>query len=579
MLLNCSQTLAIPGVRWWGELGYNYRMERNEGSADLEEHIPVLRLNASGYLYRPWVGTLEGGLQLQANRASLDSGRTESDNVSGDLRLRLFPLSRFPLELFAERVNTDVDSELSGFSLDRTRYGILQRYNTEAGTGFRFRYEHTDLTNLSEQNTIDVEERTDVADFFEAAVQRTLNHHNLSFNTDLSRVDTLDHPRETTTSFSALRHSYRPGPDLSAEDMLTYSRTSREEELFKLDTNILQLTSYAFWRPAFDRPLRLNATLRAVSRENDSDSAMSSTANSASTSLFANYELNESWLLTGGVGGTGTDIEDDRSTTSFQTVRATYNSTTAALLGFEANLFGRVNVSNDTEDNDSVQNYGAQIGYRVGRGWRMGDGSARAELRQSISQDQDTDEFSATRLLTDISLQWSLQDRNRSTIARVSLSDSRTEPQGLDVRNVDGDFQIANAQLSVNHRFSSDTSIIGNITLQAIREYRPELRFVDLSNNGDWRPTATADLTYFTRSLFGVRRLSFRSTLRFISDSIMPLLMEPDTIDGRDNKYWENRLEYTVGRIHFRLIGRLNDINSTRRVLTLLQIRRMIGDA
>ena len=97
------------------------------------------------------------------------------------------------------------------------------------------------------------------------------------------------------------------------------------------------------------------------------------------------------------------------------------------------------------------------------------------------------------------------------------------------------------------------------------------------SENGDWRPTATADLTFSARSLLGIRRLSFRSTVRFISDAFVPL-MEPDQVNGRNNKYWENRLDYNLGRMELRLIARLNDIRGNRQLLTLLQVRRLIGE-
>jgi hypothetical protein len=66
--------------------------------------------------------------------------------------------------------------------------------------------------------------------------------------------------------------------------------------------------------------------------------------------------------------------------------------------------------------------------------------------------------------------------------------------------------------------------------------------------------------------------------LRFISDAFVPL-MEPDQMNGRNNKYWENRLDYSLGRMEVRLIGRLNDIRGNRQLLTLVQFRRLIGDA
>ena len=494
------------------------------------------------------------------------------------IRMRLFPQSRFPLELFAEKTRTDTDSDLTGLLLDRTRYGFLQRYVTRGGTAFRVRYEHSDLLNVNKSaNTVD-EEREDVADYFEASGQRSFQHHNLSFNTSVNRIDTLESSLQTKTSYSALRHSYRPSPQLYAEDLLTYNTLNRQDGFSTIDTDILQLSSYAFWRPRVDKPLRMNGTVRAVSSGSGARGEQEVLSRSVSGSLFANYDLTDQWLLAAGVGGTGLRFEGSDEYVSFQTARATYNSRFREWIGFEYGFFGRGELANDTNDADSVQSASAQFGYRLARSWMMGLGMLRLEWRQSISQAGDTRDFSATRLLTDGSVTWNRQAGNRTAMARVSAHDSRTWAQGLDVRGVEGDFQLVNAQLSVNQRFSTDTSLIGNVTLQTIREYRERMPGIAGSENGDWRPTATADLTFATRSLFGVRRLSFRSTLRFISDAFVPL-MEPDQMNGRNNKYWENRLDYSLGRMEVRLIGRLNDIRGNRQLLTLVQFRRLIGDA
>lgn len=579
LLLIFSAFDASANIRWWGEVGYNFRSEYNEDSADLQEHTPVLRLHASSYLYRPWLATIEGGVQMQATRTDLDAGDSRSDSVSGDVMLRLFPQSYFPLELFAERANTDSDSELSGLRLDRTRYGFLQRYVTPSGTALRMGYEHTDLTNRHDSAAADEEKRTDIGDFFHGSAQKSFNHHNLNFDTNYNRIDTLDSPQRTKTSFTSLRHAYRPGPRLFAEDLLTYNTSDREQEFGAFDSSILQLTSYAFWRPEPDSRLRLNANFRALTRDNNPRLGPQVTSNSANTSLFANYELDDQWLFTGGFGATGLDVEGDKSTTSFQTLRATYNSDSWYIKGVETGWFARLEAGNDTDDGDAVQRVGAQIGYSLDRNWMLGSGSSRAELSQSISQNKDTDDFSATRLITDASLMWSMHKARNSTVARVSISDSRTYAQGEDIRGVEGDFQIVNAQLSVNHRFSAAAYLSGNVTLQTIREYRPAMRGISGAENGEWRPTATIDLSFFNRSIFGVNRLDYRSTLRFISDAFVPVLMDPETLDGRENSFWENRFDYMIGRMQLRFIARLNNVNDNRRILTLFQIRRLIGDS
>ena len=84
--------------RWWGELGYDFLSNQFESAEDRIEHTGLLRLNAAGFLYEPWLATVEGGLGMFFRQTDLDSGDSTSDNVIGNGILRLFPQSRFPFE-------------------------------------------------------------------------------------------------------------------------------------------------------------------------------------------------------------------------------------------------------------------------------------------------------------------------------------------------------------------------------------------------------------------------------------------------------------------------------------------------
>ena len=72
--------------------------------------------------------------------------------------------------------------------------------------------------------------------------------------------------------------------------------------------------------------------------------------------------------------------------------------------------------------------------------------------------------------------------------------------------------------------------------------------------------------------------LTFRSTVRFVSNSYVAVLDEPDLPTDRDDKQWENRLEYYIGRLQLRAIARISEIQGTERTFFLFQARRMIGD-
>jgi hypothetical protein len=50
------------------------------------------------------------------------------------------------------------------------------------------------------------------------------------------------------------------------------------------------------------------------------------------------------------------------------------------------------------------------------------------------------------------------------------------------------------------------------------------------------------------------------------------------TDDGRADKQWENRLDYSIGRIQLRVIARLSNIRGQNQAFGLFQIRRYFGD-
>ncbi len=581
LVMLCSETqadLGLPPVKLWGEWGYDYRFEQFDEGDNLQEHAGLLKLNALSYIYQPWLAVVEGGLGLQFRDSERDSGDSTGESLFGEARLRLFPRSRFPFEIYGEHADSRTDTDLAGLDLERTRYGMLQRYTTESGSGYRFRYEHTDISNdtLGTDGAEDIQR--DRIDQFQAGYTTAFGAHNINFDSSLNLVDRLDRQDSTDTFFSTLRHSYTPGAAFSAEDMLTYNVTDQVRNDADLKTSILQLNSVAFWRPPTRRPLRLNATFRALGRNNESDGAESS-AESATSTLGATYELSDRWLLSGSAGVSATETEDQQQVSSFQAASAAYTSDEYKLAGLDASWFGQGDFRNNTNVDGAIQSAGAQIGYSLGKSLIRSDTSwIRFSGSQSAGYLFDSEDFSAQTLLTNLSLSWNRRGLVRSSLIRLSASDSRSYAGGERADEFEGEFQLVNLQASLDQRLSNTATLSGNATIQATRDYKPSITADTGSTNGDWRPTAMVDISYFNSQVFGVPRLTFRSTLRFVSDSYLPLFDNPDLDDGRDDKRWDNRLEYTIGRLQVRAIGRLADIRDNGQAIFLLQVRRLFGD-
>jgi len=417
-----------------------------------------------------------------------------------------------------------------------------------------------------------------VADLVQASYNKSFNAHNIYFDSQLNVVDRVDSPDRNKTLFTSLRHTYTPGPTLSAEDMLTYNVTDLQQAMTDIRTGVLQLHSIGFWRPRTERPLRINATLRALDRNTESG-GIDSSLQSATSTIGATYQWSPRWLFSGSAGATDVESDSGSELQTFQTASANYTSEQINLAGFDAGWFAQADIRNNTDDQGSLQSYGAQAGYNVQKNMLPGRASALLfNASQSAALVSESDDFNSQRLLSRLSLTWRNRDALISKMVRASLSDTRTYASGSRADEVAGEFQLANLQASLDQRLTTTSTFSGNLTIQATRDAADNPVASMNSQNGEWEPTASIDLTYYDNRLFDVPRLTFRSTLRFISDSYLPLFDEPDRINGREDMRWDNRLEYTIGRMQIRAIGRLSELQGEQQTFFLLQVRRMFGD-
>jgi hypothetical protein len=561
---------------WWGELGYDFLSHQFESSDDRIEHTALVRLNGAGYLHEPWLATLEGGIGMFLRRADTDSGDSSSDNIIGNAILRMFPQSRFPLQLFAEKTDSRSDTSLTGLEIDRTRYGISQSYTTKGGGVMGLGYEHSDTTNITTSVAEGEKLREDVSDLFKATFNQAFGAHSISFDANANNVDITNSVDYTNTAFATLRHGYTPSPTFSAEDMLTFNKNETATEFNLFDSEVWQLNSFGFWRPRTRKPLRINGTIRALTRTNKTLAAETESQTATGT-LGANYEWSERWVFNANAGVTGAEVEDDKSTTHFQALNALFTSRTYKPFNIDAGWFGQLDLRNTDDDDESVQEAGAQIGYNLDKSIAGENRHFYAlRLSQSINSLADTNDFSSNTLFTTASASWNRRGVRSNGMARFAMSDNRTYASGPNSDNLEGEF---NLQASFDTRISATSLFRANATLQVSRNYRPEIPGLIEGSNGDWIPTSTVDFTYNKLGVFSVPQLSFYSTFRHVSNSYAPLVGDPvgDRVT-RDDNQWENRLEYTVGRLQLRAISRLSDIQGQKQNYFLFQVRRMIGD-
>jgi hypothetical protein len=575
--MSLAAQAAWPPLSLRGEIGYDLRHETIDRFGSQTDNLGIMRVNGTSYVYEPWLAQVEGGFGATFRESDGQGESTNAQIVSGLAKLRLFPMSRFPFETFFERTDSTVDSTLSGIDFDVTRMGISQRYTAENGTTFHGRYEHQDIRQDIGRLVPGAADQNDSLDILQFGANRSFGAHDVTFDSDLQSFDRTETGDQVDTLFGLLRHGYRPGPRLSADTQLTYNHIGVRQRGTAFDNDLVQLNSFAFWRPESKRPLLVNGTFRVL-RFGTQTQLQDSTATSFTGTVGTSYEWTPNLQFTADAGMTHIAPEGATTTVTFQRAGATYTSDDHELWGFQYNWILGGSLENDTDPLGALQTQSVEVGHNVTRAVPFGSSMLTLSSNESSTALADTEGRRVLILLHDAGATWSYQELARSTIARVSVSDSRTFGGGGRLGDERNEFQLLNLQFSVDQRLGRSSSLSGDVTMQAIRQKAGNASTFAFGRQSDgFLPVATLDVTYQSQQVFDVPRLRFRSTVRLISDTYLPLVTEPTDPYARDDMDWENRLEYSIGRIDFRLIGRLSQFRDNGRSLLLFQVRRHFG--
>jgi len=141
MLLSIAVVYAsqVP-LRLYGNLGYYYTYTKADSGVEGEAVNYIGSLNASSFLWKPWLATLDMGGTVSATNTSTQSsgGDQQAEFLSSRMRLNILPRSRVPLNItYYSSNNLDLgdSSNLFGFAGNyRTRFlGIRQNFISRGG--------------------------------------------------------------------------------------------------------------------------------------------------------------------------------------------------------------------------------------------------------------------------------------------------------------------------------------------------------------------------------------------------------------------------------------------------------------
>ena len=561
----------FPPVWVNGSVGLDYQLSQNEDSADGDKLGKLMNLNVSTYLIQPWIAQVSGGFSYKLTSNKQENSSQDGAFVSGDARLRIFPVSKFPFELFYQRQDNEIDSSLLDTNTDLTRYGFTQRYTTPGHMNFDLRYEHNDLgQDNANSDTLEFIE----FDSMQFDVSRAFGDISLDFTnlyTDLVEVN-ID--SRTRNLYSIIRHQYTPVSTLSVNGYQSFRKSKFDLSGAKREIQRLELNEYIFWRPQTSKPLLVTSALRYIDSEGTSGPS-SNEQKSLTGTVGSSYQFSDRWQVSGSASLSLDDPGGDNNSSGNQQIEASYQSLERKFQRGEYNWFASAGLRAEQGGGTSGNQQSLRAGIGHGYDRRLFQDTVPIDFRfnQRLNAIEGSDDRSTQSLDNSLSFRWHKSDSSGISLAMLTLSDSRSLGGSGRIGDEERASQLVNLQISRQHSVNRMAYWSGNISLQVSRQDLAQ------TNDHEIEPNMSIDLNYSHGRLFGVNRLRFRSTLKLFSESYLVFIDDPDDPTDEEGQLWDNRLDYSLGLLEFRLQLRLARRGDLSNGVINLQVRRRFESA
>ncbi|ROR32921.1 hypothetical protein [Inmirania thermothiophila] len=540
--------LAFLPPRLGGDVSYTLTETRTGGEAtSARSLVGTVRARTRGVYRAPWFATLDAEVALSLIRASSDESENTGEAVTGRLGLDVFPQSRFPFRLVAERRDTRTEQDATA-TQDTviTRLEVQQQYATPDQ---RTRLSGLAWTQVTEEA---VEGDEDVERVVELTWQRSLETQSLGATLSLDRTRRRNTGERDEDTLLQAHHLWRPAE--SRWSVTTQGNAGREETVTEEGgvavlrfREVRQLTVAAIRQAVREQPLTLTLSGRVHDTELGTDGETLTTGGFALLG-GARYQPEGPWTVTGFVSAVRN--EDDGSTRdeNSQSVDVDYSPAALELGPWRYSWNAGTGLGRrDPGFGDAVFEERLSLGHALRRAFATSRDS-RLELsltqrgsvlgRQGGGTDVRGQELDSTEwtLLHHAGLGWVQERAPLRRSVNLSLSDSRTITGG----DEEEFFQQGNLQLAFGRGLAAGRGLSGSLTLQATRQRDEETGRVttDTSSSGS--------VTYTDGRFLGVGGMRFSSTLSLASEELVPALPK----EGEDNTLsWENRLDYRIGRL------------------------------
>lgn len=558
----------LPPVQWGGSVSYDLRLDHTHGLPRSTEHLVSTTLDALSYIYEPWFALVSGTLRVTGSRRSGDPPAPDGSDsfVTGGLRLNVFPRSRFPFEARYEVSDSRTDSSLGGNVDYRSRHLVLTQRYRPAGNDFAMSASYERRSQEGITFGEDTQESL-LADF-----SSRWKRHSLGMSLARSVNRRLASGEESDFRSVVARHSYAQGTEFTFETSANWARSDDQLIFGGNQQTLAQWSSVALYRPE-GTPLTVSASLRGF----EFDNALTGRTETVAAGLGVAYDVNRNFRVSGNAGITR--IDGDTSYAWVGSLGGTYqgDSRQFGAVNYDWNAGASLNNARSGELEDTTVS--TQLGHTFSRQWLLGPGESwAATFGQTLSTSYsrgDTETpghpLGLSRALTQTAaLTFQSNGPDRNAFARASFTDARQ----FDAERAR--FQLLNLQISGNYEVDRWHGWSGDLSVQRVLQRSIVVQPVPLPAYSQEKlitHSASGEITWRARRVFGVPRLRFQSRLRLSLDTqyaATTLLSMPD----REIASWENRLDYLIGRLETSATLRISKTDDLWRELLLLRIQR-----
>jgi hypothetical protein len=560
-------------INHYGYLEYVYRLNRSEDMQSNQTNLATWRGSASTYVWRPYILQLDGSLGLTRTANDTSAQDSKGTLITGGLGMGLFSQSRFPFRAYYEKRDNRVDGDL--FDQERTsqNWGFIQTYSARRGGRIALDYRASDNEDVHVDGVSTI--RKFNARTWQLRGTKHIGRNNLDLQSSIRKLFRDDTMETEKRKLFNLRHRFRTSPRFYIEDTTFFSDELIMRETADSHRRFMQFSGVSSWRPDTEQPLLVIGRVIAQNVDSGPEGHERGSTSFVFTGA-ANYQWTPNVTLSGNVGFTTMDPDGHSDESSvFQRLRTTYRSNPIGAGRMQYLWGSSLEVGNQRKRNggdDTIQNAAAEFNHGLSKTTLLSGGSQlQFNISQQVAARADTADMREQLLVHSAFVTWSKRRGRSASYARLSASDRRSYGDREEV------FQLLTFQASSQVRFTRTRSLNGGFSVQYNNNETAMMMAGDMDNSAF---TYSVDLTYIERDLFNVPRLNFLSELRLLSRELRrdDLFEDEIGVDAeRSDQVWRNELDYTVGKLEFRLLADIREIDNRWMSQVFFRVRRFYG--